>query len=142
MKNIAKAGVWLGAVSLVLSVVLVGCGGTSAGSTTHVTGTVTLNGGPIPPDAQASISFVPIAETTGLTASAEIKDGKYDVPDAPVGPVRVEFSISRLSETSAPIGGGREGTQVQAENLLPESLRNGKEDVVSHDKSEMNFDLK
>jgi hypothetical protein len=142
MKNSQQAGVWLGAISLVLSFAFVGCSGSSAGPTTRVTGTVTLKGGPIPPDAQASIAFVPIKESTGVTASGEIKDGKYDIPDAPVGPVRVEFSINRMSGKSAPIGDGREGTQVLAENLLPEGSREGLEEVVSKDKSEMNFDLK
>jgi hypothetical protein len=133
---------FLGSVALLSLVIFVGCGGDSAGSTTRVSGTVMLNGGPIPPGAQASISFVPINENRGVVASAEIKDGKFEVPDAPVGPVRVEFSISQMTGESRPADDGRTGGEVVVKNLLPESVRNGIEKSVSADQPEMSFDLK
>jgi hypothetical protein len=72
-----------------------GCPDGSGKETAHLQGTVTIGGQPIPADATGGISFVPLEVSQANSDYSAIKDGKYDVPGAPVGKVRVEFSIQQ-----------------------------------------------
>jgi hypothetical protein len=80
-------------VLLLLAVGLAGCGGGSA-DTVHLKGKVTLDGEPVPTDAQASVTFQPTAGNKGKAVTAAIVNGAYDSPNTPRGPVLAIMSLS------------------------------------------------
>jgi hypothetical protein len=131
----------LAGVTALALLAAVGCTGETTAPTAHVQGTVTLNGGPIPPDAQASITFAPAGSTPGVAASAPIVGGKYDVPKAPVGEVQVEFNITQVVGPAADAGDGR-SAEVKTKSLVPESLWDGKVIQLTGDQANLDFDLK
>lgn len=134
-----KAVGWLGAIA-VISVVSAGCPKRGTGPpTARLRGAVTLKGGPIPADADARIRFDPAEIGDARPASAIIGDGKYDVEDAPVGKVRVTFSINQPTGEVKGEGDRQERTE---KSLVPESFRGGQEIQVDGDNSNLNFDLK
>lgn len=113
-----------------------GCSG-DAGPTAHLAGTVTLRGKPLPPDAQAGISFQP---ATGEAVKVKIVDGKYDSPETPQGKVVVTFHISK------PVGpvktSPRTGKEYQnIVNIVPPRHAVGIPLEVTGDNLEQNFDL-
>lgn len=113
-----------------------GCSG-DAGPTAHLAGTVTLRGKPLPPDAQAGISFQP---ATGDAVKVKIVDGKYDSPETPQGKVVVTFHISK------PVGpvktSPRTGKEFQnIVNIVPPKYAVGIPLEVNGDNLEQNFDL-
>jgi hypothetical protein len=76
------------------------CGCDSGGSgkpTAHLSGAVTIDGQPVPADAQATISFRATAPGQANHTSAIITNSEYDCPDVPVGDVEVYIQI--LQET-------------------------------------------
>ena len=132
---------WMGAVALIL-VTSAGCGEEkSSVPTARLQGSVTLNGGPIPPDAQATISFTPIDSMKAVPASAEIKDGKFDAQDVPMGKVDMTITIQQATGKLLPDPQGR-GDVAEINDLVPQAWRNGKEIQVDGDKSDLNYDLK
>jgi hypothetical protein len=89
---------------------LSGLGGLGCGSPlAEVSGTVKLDGQPVP---EGSIQFIPVEGTTGPSAGAAIKDGRYHIPrdkGAAVGKNRVElraFKVSgrKVQDPTAPPG--------------------------------------
>lgn len=67
-----------------------GCGGADDGlQRVSVSGSVTLNGEPVP---NGVIRFAPTAETQGPMASAMISDGRYQIPQNQ-GPVAGEYEV-------------------------------------------------
>lgn len=73
-------------VVLVALLALVGCGGEPM-----VSGTVTVDGKPLP---EGSITFIPV-DGKAPTAGSSIKDGQYSVK-APVGPMKVSISAPKV----------------------------------------------
>jgi hypothetical protein len=133
---------WMGVLGLAL-VVSTGCPqSATTGPTAHLQGTVTLAGAPIPADATATITFSPLdSDSNAVPASSPIKDGKYDVPDAPLGKVRVNLSINRLTgKMAAPGGEGRPEPEVQS--FVTRSWWEGQEIQVEGDNPSLNFDVK
>ena len=88
----SRALVWL-AVGTIACVTISGCGAGRREGTAHIQGTVTLGGQPLPANAQANITIAPAEK--GRSAGAVVSDGRYDCPDAPVGKVKVYFSVMR-----------------------------------------------
>jgi hypothetical protein len=81
-------GLRLVACALAL-VIVAGCGGSKV-KRVNVSGTVTLDGQPVP---HGTISFTPADKTTqGNTAGGEITEGKYSVANVTPGKNRVEIS--------------------------------------------------
>jgi len=76
---------------LVLVAAVLAAAGCGEGSTSTVTGTVTLDGQPLQ---EGVVRFVP-ADGKGQTASAEVKDGKFTAT-LPKGEMRVEFSAPKV----------------------------------------------
>ena len=108
------------------------------GPTAHVAGTVTINGDPVPSDAEAALSFKPLGG--GELASVPITNGRYDSPRTPQGSVLVNFYISRRVgpiKTSE-----RTGEKYQdIANLVPPEHAAGMSLEVSGDNLNQNFDL-
>jgi hypothetical protein len=69
-----------------------GCG-KSDSPKAHLAGAVTIKGASIPSDADASISFAPLAG--GQSVSVPIVGGRYNSPQTPEGTVTVKFYISQ-----------------------------------------------
>ena len=82
-------------VSLLASM---GCGKGSSGQTAHLSGSVTLDGKPLPADAQASITFQPTKGNKGRAIAVPIVNGQYDSPDTPLG------SVSAILNLNIPTG--------------------------------------
>jgi hypothetical protein len=133
----------MGAIALLLAT-STGCptkSGTGA-PTAHVQGTVTVNGQPIPADAQASITFHPGPEAvTAQSAGSAILNGKYDIPNAPIGKVKVEFAIMQDTGKMVPsTDGGRPDREFK--NLVPAKWQEPQPFEITGDKADLNFDLK
>ena len=79
-------------VALLIIFLTSGCG-EGSGPTAHLAGAVTINGKPVPSDAEASLSFEP--EAGGRPVSVPITNGRYDSLETPQGDVYVKFYISR-----------------------------------------------
>ncbi len=76
------------------SFVLVGCSGSSGPGTAHLSGQVTLDGKPLPDDAQGVIVFQPAQlDANHRAVSTPIEAGHYNCPDAPVGKVRALIDV-------------------------------------------------
>ena len=79
------------ACMLLFSLVL-GCGGKSKGPTVKWSGTITIDGQPIPPGAQGTIR-VQSNNSASFGDQAEIVDGAYSLQHVPKGEVTVKFEI-------------------------------------------------
>jgi hypothetical protein len=88
---------------------IVGCGG-SAIDTVHLKGKVTLDGDPVPPNAQASVTFQPAAGNKGKAVTVPIVNGAYDSPNTPRGSVLAIMSLS--IPTGKMVMSERMGTEV------------------------------
>jgi hypothetical protein len=123
-----------------LLVALLGCG-PSGGSrpTAHLQGKVTIGGKPVPPDAEASVTFKPTKSGQARSTSAIIKGGTYDAPDVPVGPVTAYVSVQQAT--------GKEVTEnvsrpyKEYRSLVPAKYNDGIPLEVTEDSWEHNFDL-
>lgn len=110
----------------------------SASPTAHLAGRVTVQCASVPSDADASISFAPLAG--GPSVSVPIVDSRYDSPQTPEGEVSVKFYISQ------PIGpekvSERSGEKYRdVANLLPAEHAAGIVLQVSGDYSSQDFAL-
>jgi hypothetical protein len=122
---------------LAVAVLLCGCGKAST-PTTHLSGAVTIDGKPIPAEAQAALSFVPAQG--GKVVSVHIVGGRYDSPDTPEGKISVKFDISQ------PVGpekvSERTGEKYrEIANLVPPDRAAGIVIEVQGDDSQRDFDL-
>jgi hypothetical protein len=75
------------------SLTITSCNAGSRPGTAHLEGTVTIDGQPLPADAQASITFRPMSG--GRSAGATVSGGKYVCHDAPLGKVKVYVAVER-----------------------------------------------
>jgi hypothetical protein len=125
---------WLLA-TILLAVLAAGCG--QAGhSAARLEGAVTLDGNPI---AEGSMQFVPEEASRSSPVGAVIKAGRYVVPSAPLGKVRVLISATRktgrmISEYSQPYE--------EIVNIIPASYHQGIEIEVTGDDPNLNFELR
>jgi hypothetical protein len=101
-------------------------------------GTVTINGNPVPSDAEAAVSFKPLGG--GESVSVPITNGRFDSPRTPQGSVLVNFYISRRVgpiKTSE-----RTGEKYQdIANLVPPEHAAGMSLEVSGDNLNQDFEL-
>jgi hypothetical protein len=100
---------------------------------------VTVGGKPIPPEALAYIRFQPTTVTQGRSVTAQIKDGRFDAVDAPLGSVNVTFTIDQPTTEAAFAPGAR--PEMQYRSLVPAAKANGQVIDVAGDKSDLSFDL-
>jgi hypothetical protein len=109
-----------------------------SGPNAHLAGTVTINGKPVPSDADAAVSFQP--QGGGQSVTVPITNGRYDSPSTPQGSVLVKFYISRRVgpiKTSERTGEKYQDTA----NLVPPDHAAGMSLVVSGDNVNQDFDL-
>jgi len=111
-------GAWIVAFALVMAV---GCIGSSP-PVAHLHGKVTIDGKPVPSEAQARIIFK--AHSTGTTRSAKpaivkIVNGEYDALEVPVGKVVASFDIQ------LPTGRTFERGITESKNLVPPEHEQG-----------------
>ena len=135
--QVALRTVSLLALSLALGASL-GCGGgTSSDDTAHLQGVVTIDGQPLPAEAQGSITF---RNDAGRAITAPIVEGRYDSPQTPRGAVKAYFTISK--PTGKTYKSGRTGADVpETVSIVPASASGGLDVEVSADNSDQNFDL-
>ncbi|HEX3150404.1 MAG TPA: hypothetical protein VHR66_20165 [Gemmataceae bacterium] len=86
MTHIAR---FVGFCLTVVAIVATGCQG---GSTSTLTGTVTVDGQPLK---DGAVRFIPLDPSKGGTAGAVIKDGTFTC-QVPVGEMRVEFNGAKV----------------------------------------------
>lgn len=99
-----------------------GCGGRSA-TPVAVSGTVTLNGKPLPAEATAYISFTPTTPAA-VGVSAAITSGSYASAQTPQGPLTVFFEITK--PLGPPRKSDRTGQMVQETvSLVPARYATG-----------------
>jgi hypothetical protein len=125
------------AVNLLL--IASGCGNGNSKPTAHVSGTVTINGQPLPADAEGTIMFRPAAEGMAKTAGLPIITGKYDSPQTPAGEVTVYFGIQKTTGKQISDAGGP--LYPEFRNIVPAGDAKGIELTITSDNSEQNFDL-
>ncbi len=90
-QTIIRCGVWAAVLALPL---LAGCGGSEGPPRKAVSGTVSLDGQPLP---SGMIRFIPSGDNRGPAAAAVIENGAYELPESE-GPVlgaqRVEIEAT------------------------------------------------
>jgi hypothetical protein len=121
-------------VILVLLGAVSGCGG-AGGPTTSLEGAVTLDGAAIQ---QGQLSLVPMDRGQAPAASVEFSDGRYTIPNAPLGKVRAYITATRETGKMIP-GDGRDVPEIV--NIVPGQYRSGIEIEVKAGDSQRNFDL-
>jgi hypothetical protein len=136
-RRVRRAWCWL---QVVAAVGLFTAGCTKSGPReVHLQGEVTLNGAPVPSDATAFINFAPAAGGAS-SVSVPVKDGRYDSPQTPAGPLKVSFDISH------PVGPERKSertglTYRDIESLVPAKYATGIQLDVQTDQSNQDFHL-
>jgi hypothetical protein len=118
---------------------MAGCGKKDSPPTAHLRGTVTIGGTPIPPQAESRVTFRATTASQASPASAPILDGRFDVPAAPRGPVRAEFSI-QLPIGEAALAPGMP-PEMQYRSLVPDERSGGILLDVARDDLNMTLDL-
>ena len=96
----------IGASALLLAA---GCGGGEDWQSAEVTGTVTLDGRPIP---EGHITFLPSGDTRGPSATTTITDGRYAMIEG--GPVVGTHRV----EIRTPVKTGRKIPDLRPENRM------------------------
>lgn len=127
------------AICLFSGAVLSGCGGSSEPNyqSIRLEGLVQVDGEPI---SQGSISILPRKNNQGTGVEAEIKEGKYVIEKAPLGPVIVQLHSQR--ETGRMKPGDYGGAPVpEYESLIPSRYAGGIPLTLSTDKQQYDFDL-
>jgi hypothetical protein len=118
---------------------LTGCGAGSSGKpTAHLSGTLTIDGQPVPANTVGSVTFRPPGSGQASPVTAQVVDGKYDCPNVPQGDVTVFFQLQQLGKMI-----GEPGRQYpERRDLLAEKYSvSGIDLKVTDDNSNQNFDL-
>ena len=120
---------------------LAGCVKTMpSANTAHLKGKITLDGGPIPADARASITFKPTRSGQAKTTFASIIDGSYDSPETPKGLVKTYISIQQPTGKMISEAGGRPYAEMRS--LVPASCMGGFDMDIDGDNLNKDFNLK
>ncbi|MBR5711566.1 MAG: hypothetical protein IKX40_12485 [Thermoguttaceae bacterium] len=128
-------------VCLLMFAVVVGCGsGSKKGPTVKWSGTVTINGQPLPSNAQGQI-VVTSNSNTGASRGdqAEIVNGAYSLQNVPQGEVTVSFDIYTTAPAKDPMDAER--GVMDTTNLVPDRWMQGVVDTADKNDSAKNFDL-
>jgi hypothetical protein len=121
-------------------VFLVGCGKNGSGKpTAHLSGTITIDGQPVPDNTVGSVTFRPSGSGQASPTTAQVIDGKYDCPNAPQGNVTVFFQL--VQQTGKMVGDpGRQAPEVRS--LLADKYSVSGIDLnVTDDNSSQDFAL-
>ncbi len=133
-------GCRFGALAVVAVLALAsGCGGGSA-DTAHLKGRITIDGQPIPDDAIGSITLQTTKPGQGKTVGAPLVEGRYELPEAPLGPLRVIIIVQQ--PTGRTIDNGRGTPAPEYQNIISDEYSSGIGVEVVGDKDDQDFDLK
>jgi hypothetical protein len=124
-------------IGVVLVVVTSGCGGGSRPNTARLEGTITIDGQPLPADAHASITFMPMS--AGRSAGSAVTNGRYVCQDAPMGRVKVYPSISRPTGRMITESDNRPFPEVAS--IIASKYASGMEVEITGDNTSQDFDL-
>ncbi len=128
-------------VCMLTLAVVVGCGsGSKKGPTVKWSGTVTINGQPLPDNAQGQI-VVQCNSSTGASRGdqGEIVNGAYSLDNVPQGEVTVSFDIYTTAPAKDPMDAER--GVMETTNLVPDRWTKGVVDTADKNDSAKNFDL-
>jgi len=109
----------------------------------HLAGKVTIQGQPVPADAEGRIRFMPTSPGQGPPVETTIQNSRYEIRNVPKGKQRVFFYITRrtgrviLNQTSPDAYPHQE----ERENLVPPRFQQGVEIEVSADNLQLDFHL-
>lgn len=141
-RGIAQAAmrIFCAATACLIVLPLTGCGTDSKGDVAHWSGEVTLDGKPLPDDAEGSITFRSMGAGGGQAVTVRVENGHYDSPQTPKGKVIAYFDINR--PTGRTYHSERVGKDVQeTKSIVPEEHLQGIEFDVTEDKSDASIDL-
>jgi hypothetical protein len=127
-------------LAALVATALAGCGSGSSGKpTAHLSGTITIDGQPVPANVVGSVTFRPPGTGQASPVTAQVIDGKYDCPNVPQGDVTVFFQL--VQQTGKMLGeAGRQYPEIR--NLLADKYSVSGIDLnVTDDNSNQNFDL-
>jgi hypothetical protein len=130
-------------VILVLLAAMAGCGPSgSSAPVARLAGTVTVNGKPLPADAEGTVTFMSIALNQAAPTQVRISGGSYKANAVPIGQVLVLFNITRLTGRLVTEKDAPRGTPfLEREILVPVKCREGISLQVSGDNLQQDFDL-
>jgi len=139
-----KAMHWLtkpwGAAALIAALSGAGCNGASSGETAHLEGAITLDGQPLPADAQASITFQPTQHGHGRAVTVQVVESRYDSPNTPTGSVKAHLSI--MKPTGKMLHSERTAEDYpETTSILPEKYASGIDLDVTGDRSDQDFEM-
>jgi hypothetical protein len=123
--------------ALLTLVCTAGCGGGSDAA--HLKGTVTVNGQPLPADAIGTVTLQTTKPGQGKMASAPIKNGAYEVLDAPLGPLKVYITVQQPSGRT--IDNGRGDPAQEYKNIISAKYASGIDIQVDGDNEALDFPL-
>ena len=106
------------ALGLLLATLL-GCEVRSRYPTAHLAGMVSIGGEPVP---EGKLVLLPLDSAHGPAVGAEIVNGRYDCPRAPLGNVRAQVSDNRRTGKTLNVMGAQLPEVV---SIVPESARDG-----------------
>jgi len=118
---------------------LTGCGGVGS-STAHIQGVVTIDKNPVPADAIGTVTFQTTKGGQGKTVSSPLTAGKYDLPETPLGDLRVFITVQQ--PTGRTIDNGRGVPAQEFKNIVSDQYGMGIDVKVDGDNENLDFDLK
>ena len=129
-------------VMVALLATTAGCGAKKSSNTAHLSGTVTIQGDPLPEDAEGYIQFMPASGGQAQPAHTEIIDSKYDAENVPRGQVTAIFHITRLTGRMVREDNAPGATPYpEREDLVPRKHRAGVTIQVEGDDDAHDFEL-
>lgn len=132
--------VFVGLVSVLGMGSVLGCNQSSSKPTAYVSGTVTIDGKPLPANATGTVMFRPSGKGMAKTAGVSVIGGKYDSPETPVGEVTVFFSIQEPTGKMISDAGGPPFPEYRS--IVPQGSTNGVKLEVTGENLQQDFDLK
>jgi hypothetical protein len=117
----------------------VGCGSGDGAATAHLQGKVTINGQPLPADAEGTITFNTTEATQAKAVTVTLANGAYDSPSTPTGPVKVAFNITQPSGPE--VTNDRGATYRESKSLVPAKYAGGMDLTVGDDNDAQDFNL-
>jgi hypothetical protein len=103
-------------------------------------GRITLDGKPLPADAEGSISFQPNSGDQSRAVVAQVVDGSYDSPSTPTGLVKAVINLTQ--PTGRMLDNARGDPSPEMRSLVPPEAASVFDLEVAGDKDDQNFDLK
>jgi hypothetical protein len=130
----------VGSLSVLCLSLVLGCDQSDSKPTAHLSGTVTINGRPLPANVTGTIMFRPSGKGMAKTAGVSLIGGKYDSPETPVGEVTVFFSIQEPTGNMISDAGGPPFPELRS--IVPQESTNGVKLQVTGENPQQDFDLK